>query len=164
MQNFEFEHNGEFLWYSRSLSVCGVIYYMSTDGLVYILANKRGPECEFNKGLWNLPGGFIDFNETAEQAVCRETLEETGVIIEPDQCSLIQLYTEPVGKRQTMVARYLVPLNEDVKYDNNFDFSDIERQTNGEVEDIRWICIKDLDKYNWVRGQKELIKDLIFGL
>ena len=70
MQNFEFEHNGKKLWYSRSLAVSALVHFIK-DGEFYILANKRGSGAEFNQHLWNLPGGFVDFNETAEQAACR---------------------------------------------------------------------------------------------
>ncbi len=42
-----------------------------------ILLVKRGPKySEPNK--WALPGGFLDRNETIEQAVLRELQEETG--------------------------------------------------------------------------------------
>lgn len=32
---------------------------------------------------WELPGGFVDAGEPPDQAVCREFLEETGVVIRP---------------------------------------------------------------------------------
>ena len=35
------------------------------------------------KGLLIVPGGYLNFNETPEDAVKREYFEETGVIIEP---------------------------------------------------------------------------------
>jgi ADP-ribose pyrophosphatase YjhB (NUDIX family) len=31
------------------------------------------------KGKWSLPAGFVEANETADEAVVRETLEETGI-------------------------------------------------------------------------------------
>jgi len=45
-----------------------------------ILLIKRGhPPYQ---GKWALPGGFMDMNETPEQAAKRELKEETGLIIE----------------------------------------------------------------------------------
>ncbi|WDT75966.1 MAG: NUDIX domain-containing protein [Candidatus Manganitrophus sp.] len=34
---------------------------------------------EPNKGGWTLPGGFVDFDETVDQAAVREVMEETGL-------------------------------------------------------------------------------------
>ena len=155
MQNFEFEHNGQKLWYSRSLAV-SLLVHTIFNGKIWILANKRGEGAEFNKHLWNLPGGFVDFNETAEEAACRETLEETGYIINPQDISLVDLDTNPKNSwRQTMVAKFNVALEHCPERDESFHISN----TNGEVEEVEWVVLDEIDNYNWVRGQKEYIKE-----
>lgn len=52
-----------------------------------ILLIKRGGHPYI--GMWALPGGFVNPNETTEQAAKRELIEETGV----DNIYLEQLYT-----------------------------------------------------------------------
>ena len=43
-----------------------------------ILIVKRS-NASYANGYWNLPGGKIDFGETAEQAICKEIKEETNL-------------------------------------------------------------------------------------
>jgi ADP-ribose pyrophosphatase YjhB (NUDIX family) len=50
------------------------------DGDSVLLA-ERGKEPL--KGWWSLPGGLVEVGETLHDAVCREVLEETGLVIEP---------------------------------------------------------------------------------
>jgi len=45
------------------------------------------------KGMFALPGGFVEVGETTEEAVVREALEETGLSIEI--VKLIGVYSEP---------------------------------------------------------------------
>ena len=59
-----------------------------TDGGELILL-RRGIEPGY--GTWAQPGGFLEVDETVNQAAIRETLEETGLIIEPGE--IIGLYT-----------------------------------------------------------------------
>jgi len=161
MNNFEFEHNGQKLWYSRSLA-CNLIIFKTTNydpmTITHVLANKRGQGCEFNKGLWNLPGGFIDFGEDAIDCALRETFEECGVDLKKRKCScqLFKLDTKPTGKRQTMVATYVILVDEDEVKDWELSNKNSEPD---EVETVEWVNVNELDKYKWTNNQKNLIND-----
>ncbi len=54
---------------------------LTVDGIIIknkmILLIKRGNE-PF-RGQWALPGGFVEYGETTEEAVIREVQEETGI-------------------------------------------------------------------------------------
>jgi ADP-ribose pyrophosphatase YjhB (NUDIX family) len=60
---------------------------VTDDGELVLL--RRG--IEPGKGWWAQPGGFLEIDETVHEAAIRETLEETGLVIEPGE--IIGLYT-----------------------------------------------------------------------
>ncbi len=81
-----------------SCASCGHIAYVNPrlvvttlpiteDGRIVLL--RRG--IEPGRGAWAQPGGFLEVDETVHQAAIRETLEETGLLIEPGD--IIGLYT-----------------------------------------------------------------------
>jgi ADP-ribose pyrophosphatase YjhB (NUDIX family) len=45
---------------------------------------------EPGRGLWAQPGGFLEVDETVSEGAVRETLEETGLVVEPGE--LLGLY------------------------------------------------------------------------
>ncbi|MDD1774979.1 MAG: NUDIX hydrolase [Methanobacterium sp.] len=57
------------------LTVDALILY-DEDSIV-LIKRKNEPY----KGLWALPGGFVEYGETVEEAVIREAKEETGLDI-----------------------------------------------------------------------------------
>lgn len=48
-----------------------------SNGSILLIKRRRAPEA----GCWNLPGGKVDHLERVEDAIRRETLEETGLAI-----------------------------------------------------------------------------------
>ena len=67
---------------------CDMVHYVNPNVIVgclivengAIMLAKRGIEPQF--GLWNLPCGFLENDETVEEGAIREVLEETGAKVE----------------------------------------------------------------------------------
>lgn len=46
---------------------------------------------------WDLPGGFADHGEGSVACACRETREETGIKLAPEDLKFQAVYSRPVG-------------------------------------------------------------------
>lgn len=61
---------------NASLTRCVVgVAVVRDDGRVLMVKSNRG----FTKGMWNIPGGFIEYGEHPETAAVREIREEVGL-------------------------------------------------------------------------------------
>ena len=85
----QFEINGE---RSRHCSNCDLTYYANASAsTAAFITNSKGEVLlttrAFNpaKGMLDLPGGFVDMNETAEDAIIREVKEELNIDIKNPQ-------------------------------------------------------------------------------
>lgn len=72
-----------------SVAVDLVVVAPDGDGRPRVLLIKRGRVPQ--KGLWALPGGFLNLDETGEQAALRELHEETGLILQPDDIEFLKV-------------------------------------------------------------------------
>ena len=59
---------------------------IEADGLVLLVRRDIEP----GRGLWGLPGGYVDWDEHPEQAMKRECEEETGARVEADGLISVQ--------------------------------------------------------------------------
>lgn len=66
------------------LVVCVWIY----DGNGRVLLTRRAPEKSF-AGTWENSGGAAQAGETSLQAIVRELREETGIVAQPEEFSLL---------------------------------------------------------------------------
>jgi len=79
---------------------CGYITYVNPRLVVTTLPVNEAGEVvllrrgiEPGRGLWAQPGGFMEIDETVHEGAIRETLEETGLVVEPGE--VVGLYTRP---------------------------------------------------------------------
>jgi ADP-ribose pyrophosphatase YjhB (NUDIX family) len=95
---------------------CSAIEYRNPQVLVstivaagsrVLLCRRADPPAA---GRWVLPGGFMEYGETLEEAAARETFEETGVTVAPRALRLYAVATLPeinevyVGFHATVAA------------------------------------------------------------
>lgn len=73
--------------YPRPAVTVDALIFRKIADMLYVLLIKR-THAPF-EGMWCLPGGFIDMDETPEQAAVRELKEETGL----EGIELYQFYT-----------------------------------------------------------------------
>jgi 8-oxo-dGTP diphosphatase len=90
-------------------TACGFIFYLDPklsviaviplDGGVVMVRRSIEP----GYGLWVVPGGFVDLGEVVEDALVRETQEETLLTVRPIR--LLNIYSYP--DHRTVIAAYV---------------------------------------------------------
>jgi ADP-ribose pyrophosphatase YjhB (NUDIX family) len=113
-------------------AVCGFIFYVNPRLVVTTLPiTEEGEVVLIRRGIapgydmWAQPGGFLEIDETVHEAAIRETLEETGLDVEPVR--IIGLYSrveaavvvvayearivggEPITTRESLETRPFAP-------------------------------------------------------
>jgi ADP-ribose pyrophosphatase YjhB (NUDIX family) len=113
---------------------CGIVHYVNPKIIVgclpiwedKIMLCKRGIEPQL--GLWNIPGGFMENDESVEEGAAREMLEETCAGV-----TLLGLHTVfnvvPVNQ---VHLHFLAALN-DLNYALTPESTDIQLFTEGDI-------------------------------
>ncbi len=92
---------GFVLWQNPSPVVAALVTRHEA-GAVEVLLGERGSEP--GRGLWHVPGGFVDPGETPEEALARECAEELGVQVRPRE--FLGGFPDRYGKEPILVLAY----------------------------------------------------------
>jgi NAD+ diphosphatase len=92
-----------------------------------------------DKGKWDLPGGFIDPNETAEAAACREIKEELG--IEISNSDLKYITTSPNNYLYKNVPYRTM----DIFYECELTSDVIKIEAEDEIQELIWVKRSEID-------------------
>lgn len=158
--------NGKVIWESRSVAVVGVIMLFDNENILHVLVSTRGPKMPDYQGCINLVAGYLDWNESATEAIIRECWEETGFNIEKHIEKLyIQLNdlntpwtisTEPTNNLQNISMRFGLVMRTNSKKLPKLTTK--YNECEGESENPMWMPISDIDKYDWAFNHNEIIK------
>lgn len=128
---------------SKRCTSCGFVYYLNpsaatvaviTDGKGNILVATRSKEPA--KGTYDLPGGFCDCHESAEEGVAREVLEETGLKVAGAEYmfSIPNIYVYSGMEIHTMDMFFKCVVEDTASL-----------RADDDVQELQWLSLEDVD-------------------
>lgn len=160
-------------WDSRACAVvCHVIFIK--NNVPYVLMGKRGQVMD-NPNKWNIPCGYLDWNENLQSAMFREVWEETGLNLalylpkaiydHTEQPWLV--YSEPQENRQNVAMHMgvIVDINDDELPELCLDYMEKNESTGAFFKSVHEVnCISEEDwafsHYHRFRSFKQEIKHI----
>ncbi len=94
-----------------------------------VLLIQRGVEP--HKGFWGTPGGYVEWNESTEEAVKREVVEETGLQVIVTR--LVGVYSSPDRHPKQVINLVYIAKVEDG-----------EPQAHDDAQDVAWFPLDKL--------------------
>jgi len=115
------------------------------DGHVLVARRARAPAL----GIWTLPGGVVEAGETLTEALKREVVEETGMVVEP--VALAGHREVVVRDDDGQVSRHFVILCFATRWIKG------EPKLNEELAEARWLRPAELKGLKTTEGLAEII-------
>jgi 8-oxo-dGTP diphosphatase len=103
-----------------------------------LLLEKRGNEPA--KGKWSIPGGVVELGESLEDAVIRETKEETCLDVEAPR--LIDVVYQVDLDEQDRVKYHFVIIDYFVTV------KDGQVKAASDADELQWVALEEVEKYN----------------
>jgi 8-oxo-dGTP diphosphatase len=112
-----------------------------------ILIDKRRASGSMG-GLWEFPGGKIEAGETAAECILREIREELGIEITVEEHLISIEHTYPAFQLKLIVhhSQHISGIPQPI-----------------ESDEVRWVSVKDLDKYQFPAANAAIINAIQLG-
>lgn len=168
-KNFEItaKENGQKYWISRAVAVCAIVIVYDENGMPNILINKRGAGTPDFQHCWNIPCGYLDWDETTSQACSREVFEECNILI--NDCMWVQygdIEDSPESNRQNVTIRKITELDWDQYLTAVEKAKNTINRTFGEENEVENIELMPLTQYEinnhkWAFNHKKLVERIM---
>lgn len=161
---------GETVWLSRSVAVdCIIIGKVKDDDELYIVTTTRGPKSADFQGHQNLIAGYLDWDESATEAIIRETWEEVGInirelfttkrenIIHEDIMQPWDVNTEVTNNKQNVSLRFGFLFEVDTMEELPV-LTTRNNEVEGECLNPLWLPLSEMGDYpHWAFKHEQLI-------
>ena len=126
-------------------SVTTDIFIFDDDFNFILIKRKNNPY----KDCWALPGGFVEYGESVENAAIREAKEETNIDVELKE--LVNVYSEPNRdpRGHTITIAYIA------KGDIN------NRKADSDAKEIDVFSLEKLNEIDIAFDHEKIIKDCL---
>lgn len=151
--------DGREIWVSRSVAVT-VCIVVECEGKPYILVNQRGSGAPDYAGYWNLPCGYLDYDETTSEAAMREVWEECGVnSLELLKVADLEFFSQPWDVSSLPRENRQ---NVTIHHGLHAHLAQLPPVSNANCEpdetaDIRWLPLSEVDTLQYAFNHRERI-------
>ncbi|HEX6462586.1 MAG TPA: NUDIX domain-containing protein [Candidatus Saccharimonadales bacterium] len=109
------------------------------------------------KDHWTFPSGIVDVDESPKAAAIRETLEEVGLVVAPDECSLLTVvYTAASDEKDRERFNFVFTAN---FYKDELTLA----VPNDEIEEAEWVHFDQVAEKSGLRGSYVNIQRLLLS-
>lgn len=116
-----------------------------------LFTNRREEKLPEVNGLWELPGGKVNFGETPQEAVERETREETGFSVKAQALlphPFVCRWQYPKHIQHTVIMCFKCELLGQISL----------QLKDHHVNEVKWIAVKDFNDYYFLPGVEYFLK------